>query len=187
MAEYRPASGDPQPVGPIPPRDGGLPTAGAYQYTVVQPPSRSRRFAPWVIGCLGAAALVCIALIVLGAIFGPRLIRGSVEAFRESGAAVTGYYDAVEAHDWQRAHSYLDSRLRSQTSVEELQADWERREAAYGAVDRFNITGTNVRTSTGVGTTATINGTLHYKTGHTEPKVIALRKDGDDWRLTSLP
>jgi hypothetical protein len=106
---------------------------------------------------------------------------------RDANSAVTGYYAAVEAHDWTRAEGYLASPLRSSTSASDLQSAWERREAAYGAVDRFDVTGTNVRVATGTGATATVSGTLHYKGGQSELKIVTLVKEGDAWRLSRLP
>ena len=109
------------------------------------------------------------------------------EATRELGEPVTGYYDAVRAEDFERAHAYLGEELRRENSAEELREAWRRRVAAYGEAEEFRITGTRVQSNTATGTIGTITGVLRYASGQEEQKIIPLVREGGAWRLAALP
>jgi hypothetical protein len=141
----------------------------------------------WALALLGLLGLLCVSIAILGTVFGPGLVRRGVEATRAVGAPVTGYYDAVKAKDWRRAHTYLSRELGGENSPQELEAAWRRRSAAYGDMDSFDIEGTQVRTATGSGTTATVSGTLRYEGGQEERKILTLTREGGEWKLTTLP
>lgn len=149
--------------------------------------SAERRVRPWLAVTLGLAGLLCVAVVALAAVFGPRLVRQASEAAREVTEPVTGYYDAVEAGDFERARGYLGSELRRENSVEELRAAWRRRVAAYGEPEEFRVTGTRVQSNTATGTTGTITGVLRYDSGQEEQKVIPLVREDGAWRLAALP
>ncbi len=133
--------------------------------------------------------LCCIAALVLSPVIG-RVISGATRSVGEAQNTATSYFEAIKAHDWARAQAYLSSSLRSTTTPSSLETTWMRREAANGAIDRFEVTNTQIGSFSGPGgnrTTTTITGTLHYRTGVSEPKVVNLVKEGNNWKLSALP
>ncbi len=145
----------------------------------------------WWIGG-GAAGLLLLCCLVTIALIPAirRTVSGVAQSVGEAQNTATGYFEAIEAHDWATAQTYLSSSLRSTTTPASLETVWTRREAANGAIDRFEATNTNIRTFRGTGgnqTTATVTGTLHYRTGVSEPKVVTLVNEGNDWKLSALP
>ncbi len=129
--------------------------------------------------------LVVLACVLL-AVFAPQIGRRLEEATSPLRQPVRGYYAAVREHDWQRTESYLSGSLRSKEGVGRLRRDWLRRQEAYGRVERFEFTGTDVRVVSG-SEQATVTGVLHYSSGQSEQKVIQLVREGGRWRLASLP
>ncbi len=182
-------------AGPFPQQPyQGVPGSGAYPVPPAgdtAPSSRRRtRVWPWLAGCASVLLLLCLVGAGLVFAFRGRILSGAQQAIAGPRDATTGYFDAVEAGDWPRARSYLNSSLRSANTPASLQVTWQRHAAANGALDRFVVTNVNIRTSPGSGgntTTAVVSGTLHYKTGLPDPKVVNLVREGGDWKLASLP
>ncbi|MDQ6602903.1 MAG: hypothetical protein M3Z19_09260 [Chloroflexota bacterium] len=143
------------------------------------PPKKSRRVW-WIVGVIvGLFLLLIIGAFVLLGVF----------VFRSAGPArdaTTEYFAAVKAHDWNAAQGHLSASLRARTKPADLQATWLRREQADGAIDHFTVSGTNVSSVNGK-TSATVTATLSYASGASDPKIVTLVKEGDGWKLSSLP
>ena len=163
-----------------PPYGYGQP--GGYAAPPPGPPPRRSR-AGWYIGG-GIAALLLLCCV--GTVVFSLLIGGGVFAIFQATAgprdATTGYFQAVENSDWAGAQGYLSSSLRARTSPTDLQTQWTRRTAATGSVSDFSVTNTNITNNT-----ATVTGTLRYSGGTSETKTVNLVKEGDLWKITSLP
>jgi len=131
------------------------------------------------------AFVVVLVLVGLGlAIFaGVRAISGGLAPPRD---ATVAYFDALKAHDWQRAQSYLASSVQRTTSPADLERTWLRREQADGAIDRFDAPSVNIQAVNGA-TRATVGGTLHYASGASDPKIITLVQEGNQWKLADSP
>lgn len=147
------------------------------------PPARRRRVPRWAFGCLAAALLFCIVAAVGIAL----LIRAGTSQIQAATDTVGNYYEAVEAKDYTRAHSYLSSPVRSTIDPSTLQLYWDARAVDFGAPDRFDVDNTDVSAETGRGAVATITGTLHSNTGKSEAKTHVLVKEGDSWKLSVAP
>lgn len=159
--------------------------------TTWSPPSRGpvsghtsqRRRGPMLIGIVaGLLVLCCIGSIATAVVFGRIFSRDIPEA----SAAATGYFDALKAHDWAVAHSYLSSSLQNTTTKESLQNSWTQREQITSRVTGFSTDHTTIRKLTS-GTSATITSTITYANGFTEMKVLQMVKEGSDWKIASLP
>jgi hypothetical protein len=150
-----------------------------------QPPRRSKL--PWVLfGVGGGILLLCCLAAVIGGVLISRGIGSVAGNITAAQNRAQDYFAAIEAHDWSRAYSYLDSRTQSTTSTAALQRTWTARETANGRIAGFSTTDTNVNTNNGK-TTATVLGTLRYDTGITETKTVRLVKEGEEWKLSALP
>jgi hypothetical protein len=117
---------------------------------------------------------------------GVRLFTGLKHGIDQTQGATTAYFDAVRAHDWNAAHDLLDANLAGKTTPADLQATWQRREQAGGAIDRFTFRSTNINNTNGR-VTAQVKGMLHYQGGAADPKIITLVQEGGKWKLSSLP
>ena len=181
---YGGSGGGGQPAYPGgPPSPGGYPggLAPAYPPPTAPPPRNNRVW--WFVGggLAGAALLCCVGVVAFSTLLG----GGAFAIFRATAGprdATTGYYEAVKAQDWARAHSYLSAPLRQTTTQAALQATWQLRERTSGRVDRFSVTNTNITNNT-----ATVTGRLRYLNGREEPTTIVLIKEGGDWKITTLP
>lgn len=189
---------NPQNVGGNPPQQG-YPPQGGYPPAVgygqqpgfggpppgypAQPPRRGNR-GLLIGGAIAAAlALCCIVVAVAGIIILARGASGSTSGARN---AAEGYYDAVRDHDWTTAHSHLSRSLGTTVSTSALQTLWTAQELSTGRVTSFSVTNSKVSTNNGR-TTAVVTGTVRYTKGSSETKTINLVKEGDDWKLASLP
>ena len=171
-----PPSGQPPPYGQ-PPGFGGSPP-GHH----VSPPKRGNR-GLLIGGGIALLLLCCIGAVVVGAV---ALVGGAIGGTSAAREAATGYYEAVRDHEWADAHDHLSTSLGTAVSESALQALWTAQEISTGRVTDFSVTNSNVSTNNGR-TTATITGTVRYARGSSETKVVNLIKEGDDWRLATLP
>jgi hypothetical protein len=139
------------------------------------------------LGGVGAAVLLvcCIGAVIAGVLIS-RGVGGLAGNIAGAQNRADDYFAAIQAHDWNRAHSYLDRQTQSSTSTAALQRTWTARESANGRITGFSADNTNVNTSNGR-TTGTVTGTLRYDTGTTETRTVLLVKEGDAWKLTALP
>lgn len=171
---YPPAGQPGYPYAPptIPGAPFGLP---AYQ-----PLRRSNRARGWLIALVVVIVLVGFGLSIYS---GVRALMGGLAPPRD---ATIAYFDAIKAHDWQRAENSLAAPVQQMVSAADLQQTWTRREQADGAVTRFDATNVNIQAVNGV-TRATVGGTLHYASGASDPKIVSLIKEGDQWKLTASP
>lgn len=145
-----------------------------------QPPRRSRRLL-WI-------ALPLVVLLLIGGLV--LLIGRAVTSIKtgvdETQAATTSYFVAITAHAWNAVHDVLDADLAAKAPPADLQATWQRREQADGAIDHFVFSGANVSNFKGH-VSAQVTGTLVYQEGAFNPKIITLVQEGGKWKLSSLP
>lgn len=192
---------NPQNVGGSPPPQGyppqgGYPPSGGYGQQSgfggpppgypAPPPKRGNR-GLWIGGGIVAVLLLCcIGAGVISLLVGSGVVRGVGGNVSGARSAASGYYDAVRDHDWAGAHDYLSRSLGTTISTSALQTRWTAQELSTGRVTSFSVTSSNVSTNNGR-TTATIVGTVRYAKGSSETKTVNLVKEGDDWKLASLP
>ena len=176
---YPPPRGTPPPFGQQPGFGGPPP---GYPNT---PPRRGNR-GLLIGGGIALVLLCCVGAVLVGvvaALGGIGSVAGNTSGAR---AAATGYYDAVRDHEWAEAHDYLGRSLGTTVSQSSLQALWTAQEISTGRVTGFTVTNSKVSTNNGR-TTATITGTVRYTRASSETKVVNLVKEGDEWRLATLP
>ena len=137
----------------------------------------------WYIGggIAGLLLLCCIGVIVFSLVAGGGVFA-LVQATAGPRMASQGYFDAVGAHDWAKAQSYLNSSQRKTVSPQSLQTIWSPREAANGPVTGFSVTSTNINNNTAI-----VRGTVRYRNGVSEARTIDLVKEGSNWKISSLP
>jgi len=168
---------------PYPPPPGGYVPYPPPGYPPAGYPPPSRRGNPQ----RGKAIAFVVVLVLVGlglAIFsGVRALSSGLAPPRD---ATVAYFDALKAHDWQRAQSYLASPVQRTTSPADLERTWLRREQADGAIDRFDAPNVNIQSLNGV-TKATVGGTLHYVSGASDPKIITLVQESERWKLADSP
>lgn len=183
---YPPPQGGPPPFGQQPGFGGSPPGFGGpppgYPGT---PPRRGNR-GLLIGGGVALVLLCCVGAVLVGvvaALGGIGSVAGNTSGAR---AATTGYYDAVRDHEWADAHDYLSRSLGTTVSQSSLQARWTAQEISTGRVTGFTVTNSKVSSNNGR-TTATITGTVRYTKASSETKVVNLVKEGDAWRLATLP
>ncbi len=131
-----------------------------------------------------------VGVVLLVVAFMAYAITGAVRLFNEGIGpprdATVDYFVALKTHDWQTAHDQLSASLRAANSPADLERTWLRREQANGTLDRFEARNVSIRSYNGV-SGATVDGTVQYIGGVTDPKIIQLVREGDDWKLATLP
>lgn len=132
------------------------------------PPARDRRVWWYVGGGVAALLLCCVASI---AIFVGVVIRATAGP-RD---VATGYYQALGAHDWNKAQGYLiaDTTL----TASKLQSTWTALEARNGAFQSVSANSTNI-----VNTSATVKGTIKFKS-KSESFTLNLVKESGKWKI----
>jgi hypothetical protein len=145
--------------------------------------AKSNRVKRWLSGALVGLLFSCIVIIILGVLLGRSFIPFLTQATAGPRTATLECYEAIEARDWARAYNYLGASLRSSNTPAGLEVLWGRRAAANGAIDRFEVTGTTITTNS----KATVSGTIYYKTGVSEPKIVTLVNEKGAWKLSTLP
>ncbi len=179
---------------PAQPAPNATPPMGGYpsgygpppgSYPPAPPPKNKRGL--WIgLGIAGLLLLCCVGVVGMSAIFGPRLFQSAAGNITGAQNAAKGYYDAVGAHSWSKAHGYLSKTLGATVSENSLQTLWTAQEISTGRVSSFNVTGTNIASNNGV-TTATITGTVRYAKGTSDTKTVHLVKENGDWKISTLP
>lgn len=164
-----------------PPAYPPYPPPGYFPQPPLSPPVRRSHRGLWI-------TLIVLAVLIIGglALLIPRAISGVKQGIDGSQAAVTAYFTAVKSGDWNSAHNLLDADLAAKTTPADLQATWQRRQQADGAIDHFTFGNTNVSNFNGR-VMAQVNGTLVYQSGASDPKIITLVQEGGQWKLSSLP
>lgn len=131
-----------------------------------------------------------VGVIVVVVAFLVYAITGAVRLFSEGIGpprdATTSYFAALKMHDWQTAQGHLSASLRATNSPADLERTWLRREQANGTLDRFEAQNVFIRSFNGV-SGATVNGTVRYVGGVTDPKIVELVREGNEWKLATLP
>jgi len=173
-----PAYPSPSPYGP--PVQPGYAYPPPMGYAPYPPPRRRNKRLGWIIALIVVALLIGLGIAIAASV---RAISGGLAPPRD---ATIAYFDALKAHDWQRAHSYLAAPVQNTVSPADLQQTWQRREQADGAIDRFEAININIQAFNGVAR-ATVGGTLHYVGGANDPKIVTLVKEGDQWKLAASP
>jgi hypothetical protein len=141
------------------------------------PPETKRRGWPawaWVtMGVVGLACLGCVAFGVLGSNMLGRLIK----QVGEPAGVATGYWLALQTHDFDKAHAHFSDSLARRYSADDLQVDWRALEE-HGTVTGSTFDSINVENDRAtIGWVVTIEG-VSYRT------TLTLRNTGGQWKIT---
>lgn len=131
---------------------------------------------------------VLLALVLLALVGGGVVAQRYSERVLRPGNIARGYYDAMAAHDWNRAHGYLSASLRGQHTPAMLEAMWRGQESGpYGVPMTPSPDNVRVETVNGrmVATVEMSYGTT--KGASMYGAEVYLVREGGQWRLDALP
>jgi hypothetical protein len=175
---YPPPPGAPQPQGygppPPPQKKGGMPGWG------------------WALIGGGILLVACIGFFVVTTMWTlgflgsqvnsttfSRISSGLITGFDEPASAVTNFYDNMESRDYDSAYALLGPTFASQTSADDLQAQWEALESSSGEI--FSHFPSDYGDPTD--TETTVKYTL-FTDSDSYDIDITLENSGDQWLIT---
>lgn len=148
-------------------------------------PLRDDRFLLGIIAGIGLLLIAAMVAIVL--------LRGSAAALPAAtpGGTVQRFLQALETQDYDRAYDYLSDTMSNKPSREAF----TRYNAEYVTYEQANMRLRIERESISGETATVVVEVTHYSTGNpifgggewTVSETFTLRREGEAWRITSLP